>query len=73
LIIPKKRIKNLLALNEYGDDFSSKFMADLISCVRQLVEDFALENSGYRLIVNGGSYQDFPWLHFHLVSGLAVK
>ena len=31
--------------------------------------DLALFNA-YRLIVNGGEYQDFPHLHFHLISDL---
>ena len=27
-----------------------------------------IPKKGYRLIVNGGEYQDFPHLHFHLIS-----
>ena len=34
---------------------------------------FILAESGYRLIVNGGKYQDFPYLHFHLVSDLTPE
>jgi diadenosine tetraphosphate (Ap4A) HIT family hydrolase len=34
------------------------------------VEEFHLQ--AYRLIVNGGEYQDFPHLHFHLVSDVGV-
>jgi len=34
--------------------------------VQDLVGQLGLES--YRLIVNGGKYQDFPYLHFHLVS-----
>jgi hypothetical protein len=30
------------------------------------VDEFQLP--AYRLIVNGGEYQEFPQLHFHLVS-----
>jgi len=29
---------------------------------------FCHPTPAYRLIVNGGEYQDFPYLHFHLVS-----
>lgn len=43
-------------------------MQDLISVVHSLVEEFNLEQSGYRLIANGGKYQEFPILHFHLLS-----
>jgi diadenosine tetraphosphate (Ap4A) HIT family hydrolase len=34
--------------------------------VQNLVKDLDLK--AYRLIVNGGEYQDFPHLHFHLIS-----
>jgi diadenosine tetraphosphate (Ap4A) HIT family hydrolase len=34
--------------------------------VQSLVTEFQL--SAYRLVVNGGEYQDFPQLHFHLIS-----
>jgi diadenosine tetraphosphate (Ap4A) HIT family hydrolase len=30
------------------------------------VEEFKLP--AYRLIVNGGEFQDFPQLHFHLIA-----
>jgi diadenosine tetraphosphate (Ap4A) HIT family hydrolase len=33
-----------------------------------LITEFKLEDSGYRLITNGGIYQDIPQLHFHLIS-----
>jgi diadenosine tetraphosphate (Ap4A) HIT family hydrolase len=36
--------------------------------IQSLVVEFRLEEIGYRLIVNGGKYQDVPQLHFHLVS-----
>ena len=72
LIVPKKAVHNLMDLESVGDDFASLFMADLLACVRKIVADFDLEQSGYRLIVNGGGYQDVPELHFHLVSGSAL-
>jgi diadenosine tetraphosphate (Ap4A) HIT family hydrolase len=37
---------------------------------QSLVGDFALEACGYRLVTNGGRYQDVPQLHFHLISEL---
>ena len=50
---------------EVGDE---TLFSELIHTVQVLVEEYHLENPGYRLIVNGGSYQDFPLLHFHLIS-----
>ena len=62
LLVPKKAI---VSLNEF-DSKDVSFLTDLYSTVQSLVNEFHL--SAYRLIVNGGEYQDFPQLHFHLVS-----
>ena len=62
LLVPKKSVASL---KEF-DSKDSAFLADLFSTVQSLVDDFHL--SAYRLIVNGGEYQGFPQLHFHLVS-----
>jgi len=62
LIVPKKAIASLAEL----DSTDTKFLVELYQAVQSLVKEFHL--SGYRLIVNGGAYQDFPQLHFHLVS-----
>ena len=40
--------------------------------IQSLVHEFYLED-GYRLIANGGAYQDIPILHFHLVAGDNLK
>jgi histidine triad (HIT) family protein len=62
ILVPKKAVKSLMDL----DSKDSAFLTDLYSTVQSLVEEFHL--TAYRLIVNGGEYQDFPQLHFHLVS-----
>lgn len=62
LLVPKKAVASL-------KEFDSKdptFLTDLYTTVQSLVDEFQLP--AYRLIVNGGAYQDFPQLHFHLVS-----
>jgi len=64
LIVPKKVIQTLAEL----DPNDSAFLADVFSTVQSLVNKFHL--SAYRLIVNGGKYQDFPQLHFHLISDI---
>jgi len=66
LLVPKKSIASL-------KDFDSKdsiFLIDLYSTVQSLVDEFRL--TAYRLIVNGGEHQDFPQLHFHLISDIIV-
>ncbi len=62
VILPKKQVATLKEL----DPNDSVFFHDLYSTVQNLVDEFHL--SAYRLIVNGGEYQEFPHLHFHLVS-----
>ena len=65
LLVPKEEIRDLMHLDP-GDD---EFISDVFTTVRTLVAELNLEEQGYRLVVNGGDYQDFPQLHFHLISG----
>ncbi len=62
LIVPKKAVASLMELNPAD----AAFLTDLYSTVQSLVKEFKLP--AYRLIVNGGEFQDFPQLHFHLVA-----
>jgi histidine triad (HIT) family protein len=62
LLVPKKAVSSL---KEF-DTTDTTFLTDLYSIVQQLVSEFQLP--AYRLILNGGEYQEFPQLHFHLVS-----
>jgi histidine triad (HIT) family protein len=62
VILPKKDIRSFAEL-----DPSDPFLADMVATVQSLMEEFHL--SGYRVIVNAGDAQEFPHLHFHLVSG----
>ena len=62
LLVPKKAVLSLKEL----DSADTAFLIDLYSTVQNLVNEFQLP--AYRLIVNGGEFQDFPQLHFHLIS-----
>jgi histidine triad (HIT) family protein len=64
LLTPKKPLQSLMELSPADQEF----LDDLFSSVQTLVKQFDLERRGYRLIANGGPYQDFPYLHFHLIS-----
>jgi len=64
LLVPKISVASL---KEF-DSKDSAFLIDLYSTVQSLVDEFHL--AAYRLIVNGGEYQDFPHLHFHLISDI---
>ena len=65
LLVPKQPIASLLELQAQD----SRFLSDLIETVQSLVREYGLGDTGYRLITNGGIYQELPHLHFHLVSG----
>lgn len=64
LIVPKRP---LAALTDLRPD-DADFMADVFATAARLVAQFGLERCGYRLIANGGAYQDIPHLHFHLIA-----
>ena len=64
LLVPKRPIADLMAMTAADQDF----LADLVQAVQSLVQELGLAETGYRLITNGGSYQDIPHLHLHLVS-----
>lgn len=68
LLVPKRKLAGLSDLTPADADFT----ADLFQVVNTLVAELQLEERGYRLIANGGAYQDVPHLHFHLVSGDAI-
>lgn len=64
LLVPKKAYRSLADLPP--DD--TAFLQDLITTVQDLVGTLGLQGVGYRLVVNGGGYQEVPVLHFHLIS-----
>ena len=64
LLLPKRPYASLLDL----PDHDTVFMRDLFQTVQSLINEWQLEERGYRLIANGGPQQDVPHLHFHLVS-----
>jgi len=66
LIVPKRTYTSLMDVTVED----TAFLADLVETVQSLVRELGLEGKGYRLVVNGGEYQDVKHLHFHLISGV---
>lgn len=64
ILVPKQQINSLESLSPQDQ----VFLSDLFSAVQTLVKKFDLARYGYRLIANGGKYQEFGLLHFHLIS-----
>ena len=64
LLVAKRPYADLLDVPS-GD---AGFLHDLLETSQDLVREFELEETGYRLITNGGAFQDIPHLHFHLIA-----
>ena len=68
LIIPKGKYTKY-------DDFLNKAskteICKFFMLINQLVKDYNLEKTGYRLITNAGKHgnQEVPHFHFHLLAG----
>ena len=65
LLVPKQAIASLTTF----DPTKSPFLAEIFSVAQKLILELDLAKMGYRLLVNGGEYQDVPQLHFHLIAG----
>ncbi len=65
LIVPKKGIASLSTVT--AED--GPWLTDVFLTAQVVVNQLGLQDSGYRLITNGGDYQDIQQLHFHLISG----
>ena len=65
VLVPKKVIRSFAELAP-----TEPFLVDLITVTQSLVAEYHL--SAYRLVVNSGEYQEFPLLHFHLISESAI-
>lgn len=68
LVIPKNKY---LKYDDFIQDASKDEILFFFKLINDLIKKFNLENSGYRLITNGGddANQEVPHLHFHLLGG----
>lgn len=67
LIIPKKHIENLEAVDFNQESLLSK----LLLMAKKMAKKSGLSANGYRLIINNGPFagQAVPHLHLHLLGG----
>ena len=61
LIVTKKHIPETLAVEDHA------LFAHIFKVVQQLITKYKLENSGYRITINGGGAQVIDHLHIHLL------
>lgn len=64
LIVPKSAIRTLLDLSATH----GPLLQAVITATQQLVKELGLEERGFRLVVNGGAYQDVMQVHWHLIA-----
>ncbi len=61
LIIPKKHIENIMALDD------DQVLNGVREAVKHLVHLHELEGKGFKIEINGGGLQDVEHLHVHLM------
>jgi diadenosine tetraphosphate (Ap4A) HIT family hydrolase len=62
LLIPRRAIRGLEDIQADQADL----LLEILQTAASIATEFGLQE--YRIIVNGGAYQDVPQLHFHLIS-----
>lgn len=63
VVIPKKHVRSLADVDDPG------LLAELFQVVIRVIKEQRFDESNYKVITNGGSYQSNQHLHIHLVSG----
>jgi histidine triad (HIT) family protein len=71
LIIPHKPLVGVQA----AEDEDEGLLGHLLLVARQLADQLAIADSGFRLVINAGEQggQAVPHLHVHLLGGRAMK
>lgn len=63
VLIPKQHITRLIEV----EDFS--IIQEIFELATDIIKEMGLTRTNYKIITNGGKFQDSQHLHFHLVSG----
>lgn len=63
VIIPKQHVTRLVELEDMG------VIQEIFQVAQDIIKEKGFAESNYKIITNGGSFQDSQHLHFHLVSG----
>ncbi|MFA6081815.1 MAG: HIT domain-containing protein [Patescibacteria group bacterium] len=63
VIVPKTHISNITELKDLA------IIEEIFKIAQEIINNNNLKAINYRIITNGGGFQDSKHLHFHLVSG----
>ncbi|HZN00420.1 MAG TPA: HIT domain-containing protein [Pyrinomonadaceae bacterium] len=69
VVIPKRHIPSLLALEESDD----QLVLELLAVVREVAKEVLAEHGACRVLTNLGKYQDSKHLHWHVSAGEPQK
>lgn len=69
LLVPKKSVAGINELMAKDNEL----LLEIMKTSQNLVNKFKPRESGYRLVLNTGAYQDVPQLHFHLILDESTK
>ena len=69
VVVPKAHVPSLTDLGGHGVELLHR----LLDVVRQVAAQVEAEHGACRVITNLGKYQDSKHLHFHVVSGAALR
>jgi histidine triad (HIT) family protein len=67
VIIPKKHIRSLVEVEDPG------LFSEMFQVVVDIIKEHHFNESNYKVITNGGTYQGNQHLHIHLVSGKPIN
>lgn len=62
VIVPKSDIESLTKLE------NKEILVEIFDTIKEIIKKYDLESTNFKVINNGGSFQDSKHLHFHLVS-----
>lgn len=66
VVVPKKHFLNLL-------DVDKSILHEIIDVICEVINKNNLADGNYKVITNGGSFQDSKHLHFHILSGEIIS
>jgi len=67
VIVPKQHVTRLIELEDMS------IIQEIFEVAKDIIKEKGFAESNYKIITNGGSFQDSQHLHFHLVSGEVRK
>lgn len=67
VIVPKTHVAKLTDLSDLN------LVKEIFSIAVEIINEYKLDETNFRIITNGGLFQDSKHLHFHLVSGDAFN